>query len=115
MSVIGKRIRELRESLKMTRNQLAEKVGISTSMLYYYEKEQKVPSAEVLARICEVLDISADYLLGLIDEPKSLSFIRVELTKPKNKKELIDEIGRVLKESDIAEKLMVVIQKYTKK
>ncbi len=115
MSVIGERIRKVREELGMTRNQLAEKAGISTSMLYYYEKEQKNPSAEVLARICEALDISADYILGLIDEEKPLSFIRLELTKPEEHEDIIEEIANVLKESDIAEKLLQIIQRRTKK
>jgi len=66
---IGKRIREIREQKKLSRQQLASLAGISLSALYSYEKGNMVPGADVLARLAEVLSVSSDYLLNLTDDP----------------------------------------------
>ncbi|MDG4964804.1 helix-turn-helix domain-containing protein [Lactococcus lactis] len=33
-----------------------------------YEKNQQYPSVEVLIQLCQIFDVSADYLLGLSDD-----------------------------------------------
>ena len=39
-------------------------VGISKSTLGYYENDKRMPDIEILARIANVLNVSADYLIG---------------------------------------------------
>ena len=60
---LGLRIREARKKLKMTQEQLAEKVGITDVYICEIERGNKMPSIPVLIAIVEALDISADYLL----------------------------------------------------
>lgn len=62
--VFGKRLKELRKANGYTIEQFAELVGISRSSLGYYENTDRLPDVEVLARIADALNVSADYLIG---------------------------------------------------
>ena len=62
--VFGKRLKELRKEHGYTIEQFADMVGISKSTLGYYENDKRMPDIEILARIANVLNVSADYLIG---------------------------------------------------
>lgn len=47
---------------------LAEKINVSKQCVSDYKSGKSVPSIETLYAICKVLDVSADYLLGLTDK-----------------------------------------------
>ena len=47
--------------------QLAEMVWVSKSVFSEYKTTKKLPSLETFAKICEVLDLDANYVLGLKD------------------------------------------------
>ncbi len=66
---LSKRLKEAREKTGLSRQKLATKANISTSALYYYEKGDQIPSAEILLSISKALKVSVDYLLGLTDIP----------------------------------------------
>lgn len=59
----GKRIHELRLSKKMSREQFADKAGISDKFLYEIESGRKGISAQNLLRIANALGVSCDYIL----------------------------------------------------
>ena len=60
---VGIRIKELRESKKFTREELAEKADISSKFLYEVEKGRKGLSADTLLKISRTLSCSCDYIL----------------------------------------------------
>ena len=60
---MGKRIRLKRELLHLTREQVAEELGISSRFYSYIELGQKGMSVETLYRICALLELDADYVL----------------------------------------------------
>lgn len=62
--VFGKRLKELRKEHGYTIEQFADMVGISKSTLGYYENDKRMPDIEILARIANVLNVNADYLIG---------------------------------------------------
>ena len=62
--VFGKRLKKLRKEHGCTIEQFADMVGISKSTLGYYENDKRMPDIEILARIANVLNVSADYLIG---------------------------------------------------
>lgn len=66
----GNRIRELREAKGISGTKLAEMIGISPQYLYDLERGEKRLNEETIARLTEVLKVSADYLLGLSDQPQ---------------------------------------------
>jgi len=49
----------------LTTVEIARQVGVSPEMITQYKTTKKMPSIQTFARLCEVLDISADYILGL--------------------------------------------------
>ncbi len=65
MDTLGAQIKKYRKFRKMTQKQLAEKLGESSgSVIYNWEKGIGRPDCDKLVRLCDVLDISADELLG---------------------------------------------------
>ena len=64
VDTIGGRIRRLRENLSMTQVALAQAVGITKMTLSKYEHDQAEPRGEIIAKLADVLDTTADYLLG---------------------------------------------------
>ena len=68
MIFMGEKIRELRTEQKMTQEQLANRLGLVKGSISAYEQGTKYPSLEVLVNICQIFNVSADYLLGLSDD-----------------------------------------------
>ncbi len=60
--------KNLRDSIKfshLSQKEIAQKLGINPSTLSKYMKQDKFPSLETFARLCEILDVSSDDILGL--------------------------------------------------
>ena len=58
----------LREEIKrsgMTTVELARRVGVSSEMITQYCTTKKLPRLDTFARLCQVLDVSADYILRI--------------------------------------------------
>lgn len=71
---IGCRIRRARKSKKWTQAKLAETVGCSTANITNIEKAKTKLSLNMLVRIAEVLEVSADELIGTKKAPAPLGF-----------------------------------------
>ena len=57
-----------REALKysqISQSTLAQKVGVSKQSISDFKNGRSFPSIQTLSLICQVLDVSADYLLGI--------------------------------------------------
>lgn len=54
---LGKRIQRERKKLKITQEELAEKIGISRAYMGYIEQGRNIPSLEVINKIAKVLKI----------------------------------------------------------
>ena len=63
MATIGERVREVRERLTLTQEELAARSGISKGFLSDVENDKSSPGAEYLLRIANALGASVDYLL----------------------------------------------------
>lgn len=62
---IQKRLREAIKYGNVTQKELAEKLGVNPSTVSKYMNQNKYPSLDTFANICEILDVSADQILGL--------------------------------------------------
>ena len=49
----------------MTQAQLAQKLGLTKSVISAYETGLRLPSYDVLIHISKIFNVSTDYLLGL--------------------------------------------------
>ena len=61
----GKILRELRIKAGLTQKQLAEQIGITKSVVSFYELQERTPSPAILVKLATVFHVSADYLLGI--------------------------------------------------
>lgn len=62
---IGSRIRKRRKQLGISQKELAEKIGVSNGRVSNWEQGLNRPDADLLAVICEALDVSPSSLLGV--------------------------------------------------
>lgn len=78
----GARLKELRTQAGITQLQLGKLIGVTKSVVSFYELQERSPSPDVLIKLASIFHVSTDYLLGL------------------DKRETIDVTG--LNKSDIA-------------
>ena len=62
--LLGERIKQSRIEQKLTLEKLSEKIGISRNFLWEIEDGRKAPALPTFYKICDSLDVSADFLLG---------------------------------------------------
>lgn len=62
---LGKLARARRKELKLTQENVAEKMNISVGFYGHIERGTRVLSIETLYRLCTVLGVSADYLMDI--------------------------------------------------
>lgn len=65
--IINKRIKELRKECKLTQKELAERCIVKQSCVSKWERGETLPDTLVIIKLCEVFQVSADYLLGIKD------------------------------------------------
>ena len=68
--LFAQRLKELRKEKGLTQADLSSRMGYGYTTIGNYEKGRNEPSLSDLMLICEVLDVSADYLVGLSDVRK---------------------------------------------
>lgn len=66
----GDRLRNARERLGMTQEELAAELGFGHSQLNKYENNKRDPTLESLVKLARRLNVSVDWLVGLVDEPQ---------------------------------------------
>jgi transcriptional regulator with XRE-family HTH domain len=64
MMDFGERLRVTRQSKEMTQEALADKVGATSAAISDYESGKRLPRLDLLTKLSNALDVSADYLLG---------------------------------------------------
>lgn len=61
----GQRLKELRVQAGMTQLQLAQRMGVTKSVVSFYELQERTPSPDILVKLSGIFKVSTDYLLGL--------------------------------------------------
>jgi transcriptional regulator with XRE-family HTH domain len=67
MGIRTDRLKQLREGIGWTQQELAQKCGITKVQVHRYENGSSVPPADKLKLLAELFNVTSDYLLGLID------------------------------------------------
>ena len=62
---LGQRITYYRKKAGLSQKELAIAIGISSPVLSYYESDKNDPPTTILVKLAEVLNVTADKLLGL--------------------------------------------------
>lgn len=69
--LFSKRLKELRNDMKLTQKQFAEKIGFTQATLSAYENNPKSPSLDIIIDIANKCNVSLDWLCGLSDRKSS--------------------------------------------
>lgn len=93
--MLAERLRNRRKEMRLSQEQLADKIGITRQGYGHYETGRNEPDFETLIKISEILQCSLDYLLGK-------TYITDENEISKDLEEIV-EISQVVKESGINE------------
>lgn len=77
MLSLGNRIKQARERIGITQEELADSIGVSRTTIARYELGEIEPKLRNLVALAERLSVSADYLLGV--DP--MNFHQLELSE----------------------------------
>lgn len=68
MHYYTERLQWVRDCKNITQKEMAMQLGIKQQQYSRYEKGVNAMPVTYLANICKILDVSADYILGLTNE-----------------------------------------------
>ena len=70
MDNFGEKLKQLRINKPVTQKQIADYLGVNTVTVQRFEYGDRRPSYENLIKLCDYFQVSADFLLGLSDDPE---------------------------------------------
>ncbi|PKH09821.1 helix-turn-helix domain-containing protein [Planomicrobium sp. MB-3u-38] len=76
--MFNKRLQQLRKSINLTQNELANRLSINRGTYANYERGHRQPDYDTLQRIADYFDVSTDYLLGRTDNPKFIDYNNID-------------------------------------
>lgn len=74
---IRESLKRFRKEFNLTRTEVAEALGIKVQS-YVYEVKDVTPSAQVILDLAKHYNVSADYLLGIVDNPDGSKTVATE-------------------------------------
>ncbi|WML38667.1 helix-turn-helix transcriptional regulator [Neobacillus sp. OS1-2] len=96
MSMLGKRLKYLREKYNYSQKRVADSIGISNTQLSRYESGDRNPDPELITKFADFYDVTTDYLHGRTDSPKG-SNDQYELIKTDEMYDSLAEITKLAK------------------
>jgi len=86
--MLGENLKTLRLSKNLTQQKVADSLGIRRDNYTHYELNKRQPNYDMLVKIADFFNVSADYLLARTEQPKetnpklgSLEWLRQGLIK----------------------------------
>ena len=67
MKKFAERLKELRIEKGLSQGAVSKALGLTRNAFTNYEMGIREPSLEIVVKICDFFDVSADYLLGRTD------------------------------------------------
>lgn len=73
MKTLGARLRALRKEKELTQTELANLLHLTRNQISTYEKDQILPSVDVIVNYCNFFNTSADYLLNIRPDTENIN------------------------------------------
>ncbi len=67
--LMGRQLKKLRNASKLSQERFAERLGMSRDTIYNYEKGKTAIPYDLIKRLCQEFNVSADYFYFNIDKP----------------------------------------------
>lgn len=83
----GERLQEIRKDNKETQQQLADCLHVSLGTVRSWERNISSPDHDNLVKLCRKYNVSADYLLGLINEDRE-PVKQINLLSPRHREDV---------------------------
>ena len=61
------RLRECIKQSSYSQTEIAKEIGVSAQTISKYMKQNIFPALDTLAKLCKLLDVRSDYILGLCE------------------------------------------------
>jgi transcriptional regulator with XRE-family HTH domain len=111
---LSERLKEARTKKGLSQSELAKKVKLHYTQIGRYENKGAQPSADILSKLADVLDVTTDFLMsgsqddmaeGISDKELMTQFKRIAKL-PKERKAIVKELlDAFLLKNDLKEKL----------
>ncbi len=89
MTIVGKRLKELRVNERYTQTQIAEMCGVTQATVGRYETGTAEPPLEKLLWYANRFEVSLDYIFGRTNNPKGMLYQQdienIKTTLPENR------------------------------
>lgn len=95
--IISERLKKVRIANKIKQKDLCDKIGVMITTYSGYENGKHDIPADIIVRICDLFDISADYIIGRTDNPKGLYFNSQD-NSVNDLQKRVDEVQKLLDE-----------------
>ncbi len=89
----GNKLKELRTQAGLTQKQLADQIGITKSVVSFYELRERTPSPDILVKLAAVFHVSTDYLLG-IEKGKSIDISGLDSEDEKAVRMVVEQLRK---------------------
>ena len=67
LAQIQTRLRECIKNSAYSQKEIAKEIGVSAQTVSKYMKQNIFPALDTLAKLCKLLDVRSDYILGLCE------------------------------------------------
>ncbi|WP_077302437.1 helix-turn-helix domain-containing protein [Virgibacillus pantothenticus] len=116
MYSFSERLTDVRVENGFGQKDIAEKLNITTSAYGYYEQGKNEPSIETIRTLAKLFDVSTDYLLGLIDQPKHpiIFTIKDDFTLTESELQTVKQMKEQQLLSELSENPVENVEKLTK-
>lgn len=71
MESIGSRLRELRQGMRLTQEDVAQQIHCSNYQISTYELDKRLPDYKMLIALCDLYSVTTDYVLGRTPIPQN--------------------------------------------
>lgn len=95
-TTLSERLIYLRKKNKLSQTAVAKRIGVTSSLISAYEKQERKPSIDTLISLADIYNVSTDYILGRTYRDDSPIVINVEHLNDKQIKiirELVDNMN----------------------
>lgn len=72
---LGNKLKSARIQNNLSRKVIAQRIGVSVSMVGLYESDVRQPSLPILIKLAAIYKVSVDYLLGTETNKKNILYL----------------------------------------
>jgi len=72
----GEKLRAVREKKRLTLKEVAQRAGVTESLISQIERNRVSPAIDTLMRIADILDMDLEYLFGDFKKTKAVNLVR---------------------------------------